>query len=137
MARGHPDYLITAGKTASGDLKIDFDFLVSNGTLIGGGGNGIDGTNTRYTVPSGKKTYIFSLTLMALSDGSSSQSVWKANDVTVLQTTVPSLDGATAPALLAPAIPILLNAGETLVTVIAAPGGEVCGFGFAGYEVDE
>lgn len=58
MARGHPDFLVTAGKTSAGDQKIDFDFLINNGTRIMKTATINNATTTIYTVPTGKKFYL-------------------------------------------------------------------------------
>ena len=138
MARGHPDYLVTAGKTGSGETKIDWDFLVNNGTLVTGIGTATGGSVILHTVPTGKVFFLVACSL-ATRNSTATDALCTIDVITtggnILAIETGLTDENTEVLAVSFPIPLKISAGETLSVTsgnidVAAVGA------FAGYEVD-
>jgi len=135
MPRGHPDWLVTAGKTAAGEERVSWEYLIDNGDRIIEGGIAEFSLNTLYTVPAGKKLYVIFANLSAdtTADVSGSAGFKLAGEnILTLQLNGDEKNGAIN---INATIPILLDAGEKVEVYSTANNIYAVG-NFIGYLVD-
>ena len=138
MARGHPDFLRTAGKTAAGEQKIDWDFLVNNGKLIGGTSGVLSNAEeTLYTVPTAKIAFIVQASIYFEDDQTvgKSQHIITIGEKEILAIRNPAVAGEHAGWTTGFVIPVKLTADQIIKVTSNISDVNVVG-SFIGYEID-
>lgn len=136
MARGHPDFLTTAGKRGTGEEKVDWQFLVNSGTRRISSVSVTNGLVTFYTVPTGKEFYLFSSMLSYITTAATETiASFRIGQIISLVMVSPATADVQNAVTSSPAAPIKMVAGE--VIELSSGGGDLKATGsFVGYEID-